>query len=492
MKNLIIILLFVISNTVISQNIFTEYYPSNENYRALRVKEDFNGNFVISGYKDIVSLGRGKPYAFKVSNTGQKLDSMTYFSDIPFDWYFHDVLIDSTTYYFIGYSGDWKTAGFGPNDSSMFLLKTDYNLNHIDTNYYSIVDNHDIGYSTSKFDLNGNIITAGYYFSANGRKGSFINKIDKNGDLINSSFITPDSNRMFINIMIDSDAYYLFSFRMGGIFPRLLYKYDTLLNLTDTYIIPPNVTQYYSPIKFNTNEYFTSGTTMSNEVLTPSYQKFAIIKSTIEGVLLDSLEFGVLNYTNYPAFYDALCMQNGNLFFAGSVYNNKWTIPPYGEDEPSNLYIAKIDTSLNIIWEKLIGGDAYYSAMNVIATSDGGILMMASRNDLNDNKNNLDIILIKMDTDGNITWTQEFELPKAELLVYPNPAENILNIKIPSNIQINNCNVLIYNNLGQNVFSQTINDNETSIDISRLKKGVHILVIESKDGWKKTTKFIKY
>jgi len=52
--------------------------------------------------------------------------------------------------------------------------------------------------------------------------------------------------------------------------------------------------------------------------------------------------------------------------------------------------------------------------------------------------------------------------------------------------------VLIMQYLGQNVFSQIINDNETSIDISRLKKRVHILIVESKDGWKKTTKFIKY
>jgi len=492
MKNLIIIILLTISNIVISQNIFTQYYPSSENYGSLRVKEDFNGDFVISGYKDIVTLERRKPNVFKVSSTGQKLDSMTFFSDITLDWYFHDVLIDSTSYYFIGYSADLKTAGYGPNDSSMFLLKTDYYLNPIDTNYYSIVNNQDISLSTSKFDINENIITAGYYYTINGRFGSFINKINKNGDLINSSLIPPDSNRFFLNIMIDPDSYYVFSHIFSGMKPRLIFKYDTLLNLLDTYVIPPNALNYYSPIKYGNNEYFTSGFTYSNEILVPSYKKFAIIKSTIEGVLLDSLGFGVHNLTNYPAFYDALCMQNGNLFFAGSVYNNKWTIPPYGEDEPSNLYIAKIDTSLNIIWEKLIGGDAYYSAMNVIATSDGGILMMASRNDLNDNKNNLDIILIKMDTNGNIAWTQEFELPKAELLVYPNPAENILNIKIPSNIQVNNCNVLIYNNLGQNVFSQTINDNETSIDISRLKKGVHILIVESKDGWKKTTKFIKY
>lgn len=486
MKQLTFILLLLsLSTNVVSQNIFTEHYPSNENYRAFRVKEDFNGNFVICGYKEIDSIGRLKPYVFKVSNTGLKLDSMTFFINIPLDWYFHDVLIDSAYYYFIGYSGDWNTAGYGPNDSSMFLLKTDYNLNHIDTHFYSVVNNEDIGFSTSKFDLNGNIITAGYYISnkvTNARFGSFINKINKNGDLIYSSFVPPDSNRMFVNIMIDNDACYIFSYSFSGIYPRLIYKYDTLMNLVETYSIPNYIYNYYSPVKFKNNEYFTSGFTFTDE--------FAIIKSTFEGLLLDSLEFGVHNKINYPAFYGALSMQNVYLFFAGSVYNGI-TLPPYGENEPSNLFIAKIDTNLNIIWEKLIGGDAYYSAMNVIATTDGGILMMATRNELNDNKDNLDIILIKMDTDGNIAWTQDFELPKAELFVYPNPAENILNIVIPSNISVNNTIIEIYNNLGQNVLSKNINDNKTSIDISSLNKGMHVLIIKSKEGWKKSTKFIK-
>ena len=476
---------------VISQSIFTKNYPSNENYRAFRVKQDFDENYVISGYKNVVAENAERPYVFKVSNTGQKLDSAIYFSGMPNDWYIMDVLIDSNYYYFIGYSGDWSGAGFGPNDSSMFFLKTDYNFNPIDTHFYSVVDNQDVGLSSSKFDSKGNIITSGYYNTLNGHFGSFINKINKNGTLLNSSFISLDSNRIFLNLMIDSNAYYVFSYIFSGVKPRLLYKYDTLLNLIGTFIIPPNAMNFYSPIKFTNNEYFTSGFTYPNPVVIPPYKKFAIIKSTIEGVLLDSLQFGVVDSTNYPAFYDALCMQNGYLYFAGSVYNSDNTLPPYGENHPSNLYIAKVDTNLNIVWEKLIGGDAYYSALNVIGTSDGGILMMASRNDITDNKNNLDVRLVKLDSNGNITWTKDIETHNSEIKVYPNPAKNILNIEFSENIKSSNCKIDIYNNFGQVVLNSSTNTNKTKLDICGLKTGVYVLKIESEEGWTKSKKFIK-
>ena len=208
-------------------------------------------------------------------------------------------------------------------------------------------------------------------------------------------------------------------------------------------------------------------------------------------MLIDSLQFGVVDSTNYPAFYDALCMQNGYLYFAGSVYNSDNTLPPYGENHPSNLYIAKVDTSLNIIWEKLIGGDAYYTAMNVIGTYDGGILMMASRNDITDNLNNLDIRLVKLDSNGNITWSKDINQPKTDIIVFPNPAHNTLNIVLSEYINVNNCKINVYNNLGQIVLNSSTNTNKTKIDIHGLKTGVYVLKIESENGWTKSKKFIK-
>ena len=473
---------------LISQNIFTQNYPSNENYRVPRVKQDFDGNFVLGGYKDVLAENSMRPYVFKVSHTGQKLDSAIYFNGMPYDCYIMDVLIDTNYYYFIGFSGDYNNIGHGPNDSSMFLLKTDYNFNPIDTHYYSIVNNEDIIYGTSKFDYSGNIITTGYYFNSTNHFGSFINKISKNGDSLHFSTIPADSNRLFINQMMDSNYYYVFGFRWSNNIPRLLYKYDTALNIVDTYLISSKAQQYYSPIKISNNRYFTSGYITSGTYPNIT-RKFAIIKSTIEGVLIDSLEFGVVDSTNFPAFYDALCMQNGYLYFAGSVYGYN-TLPPYGENRPSNLYIAKLDTSLNIQWEKLIGGDAYYTAMSVIGTSDGGVLMMGSRNVLDDNKNNLDIQLVKLDSNGQTTWIKNISFSKTKIRLYPNPASIMLNIELSASEE-KISEVEIYNALGQSMLSINPQSAKAQIDIRRLPSGVYIMEGRTLKGQRFSGKFVK-
>ena len=182
-------------------------------------------------------------------------------------------------------------------------------------------------------------------------------------------------------------------------------------------------------------------------------------------------------------------MQNGYLYFAGSVYGYN-TLPPYGENRPSNLYIAKLDTSLNIQWEKLIGGDAYYTAMSVIGTSDGGVLMMGSRNVLDDNKNNLDIQLVKLDSNGQTTWIKNISFSKTKIRLYPNPASVMLNIELSASEE-KISEIEIYNALGQNMLSINPQSAKAQIDIRRLPSGVYIMEGRTLKGQRFSGKFVK-
>ena len=74
----------------------------------------------------------------------------------------------------------------------------------------------------------------------------------------------------------------------------------------------------------------------------------------------------------------------------------------------------------------------------------------------------------------------------SKLNVYPNPAQNILNINY--NEVINR--VEIFNILGQSVIAKNINAIETSIDLSELTSGTYIANIIANDGVK-TVKIIK-
>jgi hypothetical protein len=85
--------------------------------------------------------------------------------------------------------------------------------------------------------------------------------------------------------------------------------------------------------------------------------------------------------------------------------------------------------------------------------------------------------------------TANFNLDGA-IDLYPNPADNTINISTQSNIMVQTVN--IFNALGQSVKSDTIgNLSKTStIDITNLKTGTYFIEILTDSG-KTTRKFIK-
>jgi hypothetical protein len=85
-------------------------------------------------------------------------------------------------------------------------------------------------------------------------------------------------------------------------------------------------------------------------------------------------------------------------------------------------------------------------------------------------------ILIKQkDKSNNVSEAEFFDCK-----VYPNPANQILNIQIsPTLIQ----GIEIFNMIGQRVISdQNINQSNATIDVSRLSKGIYVLKIYTANG----------
>ncbi len=482
MRLSVIIIFLLLLEVVHSQSTFSKTYYSSEDSRASRVKEDLNGNYIVSGSK-VMNSNLFKPFVYKMDCNGNIIDSALYFEALPYDMYIEDVVFSGCSYIFIGFTADYSlSSAAGPNDSSMFYIRTDTNLNIIDTAFYSVTSNEDVEYSTTKIDVNGNIIIAGHY-SNTGFFGSFIYKLSANGDSLASAFVPIDSVKLFKNIMIDSNYYYALSMSFKKGYSQL-YKYDTNLVLRAIYNISNLVGYQYSPIWVNDSTYYTSG--VYNEAVK---MDFSIVKVTIEGELLDSLIFGSDSVDNYSGFYDALCKQNGSLYYVGNIYKNL-ALPPYGNNEPTEIYLAKIDTNLNIIWEKYMGGDAYYTATNVIATSDGSVLLLATRNDITDNLNQLDIYLAKVDSDGNVAWTKNINIPKQSISIYPNPATNIINIALKSqNQQISQLSIIDIQ--GRVVQQEMLNDKQTKIDVSLLPKGVYIIEGYTDRGERFGGKFVK-
>ena len=84
--------------------------------------------------------------------------------------------------------------------------------------------------------------------------------------------------------------------------------------------------------------------------------------------------------------------------------------------------------------------------------------------------------------------TSTFENSVDQITVYPNPANNRLNINNKDNIKISSLS--IFNTLGQLILTIPNAKKTTTIDVSSLKSGNYFLRINSEKGIY-NTKFIK-
>lgn len=92
------------------------------------------------------------------------------------------------------------------------------------------------------------------------------------------------------------------------------------------------------------------------------------------------------------------------------------------------------------------------------------------------------------DNNTSTSWTnKKFD----QIKIYPNPATDIIFLK--NNFTLSNSNLLIYNNIGQIIKYVQLNKNEElSIEVSDLPKGIYFLKYQNSDGLSQYSNFVKY
>ena len=70
---------------------------------------------------------------------------------------------------------------------------------------------------------------------------------------------------------------------------------------------------------------------------------------------------------------------------------------------------------------------------------------------------------------------------KEQITVFPNPTSDRINISISPSVVLNDFEINVFNNLGQSIFTQRINQHLTSIDCSDWKDGIYFYQLK-KDG----------
>jgi uncharacterized delta-60 repeat protein len=88
---------------------------------------------------------------------------------------------------------------------------------------------------------------------------------------------------------------------------------------------------------------------------------------------------------------------NGGFIVAGETYSF--------EAGSADLWILKLDPNGDVQWQKAYGGSEFERAWDVLQTSDGGYIATGQSSSF---ENYADFWLLKLDSNGNITWERTF------------------------------------------------------------------------------------
>lgn len=180
----------------------------------------------------------------------------------------------------------------------------------------------------------------------------------------------------------------------------------------------------------------------------------------------------------------AACDQDGNIYVTGYYRSVTLTFGTYtlvnGMGGGNfNLFIAKYDSSGNVIWAKGAGNQGANYGFGVSTDNSGNVYLTGSYilsitfGTTTFTSNGVyNMFIAKIDA---TTVNIEESIFQNGINIYPNPNNGICTIK-STDLKLQNC--FIYNVLGECVFSQNSNlTNQINIDLSAQTKGIYFVEI---------------
>jgi hypothetical protein len=144
----------------------------------------------------------------------------------------------------------------------------------------------------------------------------------------------------------------------------------------------------------------------------------------------------------------------------------------------NKIFVQKMDTAFNVIWEKHIGWDAYFMQSAIKATPDGGCLVLGSVYDKDTMNQRHDVVVFKLDSNGNITGISNIGKMKTEVSVFPNPGHDHFMLEATRAMQA----IKIYDQQGRRVKNLSLNEGTNRIDMDDVPSGIYFIQVISGSG----------
>lgn len=298
-------------------------------------------------------------------------------------------------------------------------------------------------------------------------------EINENGDSLQSLYLTngnPYTTSLW-DIMWINGQYKVFVYGYSAFinsnYSTQILQLDAGLNLTQIRPGPYDIETGMSSMKINDTTYYLTGKVH----FYVNHYDVSIAKLSNNE---DSLAFnhigGPNNTADYSGWMRCMSFINNNNIYTGGYING------YGSYYCSNtnriLMLSNFDSLLNCRWTRFYGSDACYTFNTMDATSDGGCIIAGMYCDPANPANQLDMIVIKVDSTGLLTNFAENQLSTSyEAIVYPNPGSNFLFIR--SGPQIAGAEYRMYDAKGHFIFNLTLSKTLEQRDVGSLFAGLY-------------------
>ncbi len=114
--------------------------------------------------------------------------------------------------------------------------------------------------------------------------------------------------------------------------------------------------------------------------------------------------------SNNDRIHKVLQAHDDNFLLIGSSESNDFDI--HNSNGSYDLWVVKIDTNGDMLWEKSFGGSGIDNGYAATKTNDGNYLIagtaISTDGDITNSRGNSDIWIVKIDDSGNLLWEKSF------------------------------------------------------------------------------------
>ena len=374
--------------------------------------------------------------------------------------------------------GNNKITGFGfqkaAEDSPLFftILEIDENLSILNEKKYE-TDFYWLSYINVEKYYNGYMIVGNGNYTSYPNYHLFSYLVNSTYDTIRSK-VYPEEGIIYAFDILpthDNNNFKVFTRGLGPPFGAVgqILLIDKNLNRIKYTEIPEYVFSYMDAKYIDDAHYLLSG---KKDIIDENRQttKLALMRMDTADVMQEIHLFGSEDTITYPGFYSNLDFVDENAIYYAGVKNLAFN---YYTPVDSWFFLNKLNSNLEVQWQKFYGGDAYYNLWNVLATQDGGCLMAGTRYDYITQTNLRDLYILKVDANGLIVGTGE-ELPNISVqdaIVYPNPGNEYFHVQ--SGPQICGALFELFDLSGNLVLTTTLDERVDTISTIRLSTGTY-------------------